>query len=133
MPPTTLTKSILSIQSSIVHGYVGNKASTFPLQVLGYNVDVINTVSLSNHPAYPNLCKGHSLQTHEYNALVEGLKDNNLLSYDTIITGYCKSQEILKSVKDTITYAKTMNPQLLYVLDPVLGDNGKLSCLQSLH
>lgn len=46
------TKSILTIQSHVVHGYVGNRASTFPLQVLGWDVDVLNTVQLSNHTGY---------------------------------------------------------------------------------
>lgn len=43
---------LLSIQSHTVHGYVGNKAATFPLQCLGFNVDAVNTITLSNHPAY---------------------------------------------------------------------------------
>eukprot|EP01031_Cornospumella_fuschlensis_P028389 gene28389-34275_t len=53
---------VLSIQSHTVFGFVGNKAATFPLQTMGFNVDCINTVSLSNHPAYSAGCKGQALQ-----------------------------------------------------------------------
>ena len=31
---------ILSIQSHVAYGYVGGKAATLPLQLLGYDVDV---------------------------------------------------------------------------------------------
>ena len=38
---------ILSIQSHVVSGYVGNKSATFPLQLLGFEVDAINSVQVS--------------------------------------------------------------------------------------
>lgn len=44
-----MKKRVLSIQSHVVWGYVGNKAATFPLQVLGYDVDAVNSVQFSNH------------------------------------------------------------------------------------
>jgi hypothetical protein len=40
---------VLSIQSHTVHGYVGNKAAVLPLQLLGFDVDPINSVQFSNH------------------------------------------------------------------------------------
>jgi len=40
---------VLSIQSHTVHGYVGNKSAVFPLQLLGFDVDPINSVHFSNH------------------------------------------------------------------------------------
>ena len=46
------TRKVLSIQSHVVHGYVGNKAATFPLQYQGWDVDALNTVQFSNHPGY---------------------------------------------------------------------------------
>lgn len=49
-------KRVLSIQSHVVHGYVGNKCAVFPLQVLGFEVDPINSVQFSNHTGYPVRC-----------------------------------------------------------------------------
>ena len=43
---------ILSIQSHVVSGYVGNKSATFPLQLLGFETDCINSVQFSNHTGY---------------------------------------------------------------------------------
>nr|KAF6379770.1 pyridoxal kinase [Myotis myotis] len=40
---------VLSIQSHVVRGYVGNRAATFPLQVLGFEIDAVNSVQFSNH------------------------------------------------------------------------------------
>ena len=53
-----MLRRILSLQSHVVHGYVGNKAAVFPLQVLGFNVEAVNTVTLSNRPDYPQSAKG---------------------------------------------------------------------------
>ncbi|CAD7940965.1 unnamed protein product [Amoebophrya sp. A25] len=47
-------KRVLSIQSHVVHGYVGNKSAVFPLQLLGFDVDPINSVHFSNHTGYPS-------------------------------------------------------------------------------
>ena len=61
-PPSTATLRGLSIQSHTVHGYVGNKAATFPLQCLGVNVDAINTVTTLTTPVTtpPNSGPFHS-------------------------------------------------------------------------
>jgi pyridoxine kinase len=40
------TRRVLSVQSHVVSGYVGNKSATFPLQLLGFEVDAINSVQV---------------------------------------------------------------------------------------
>lgn len=55
---------VLAIQSHVVHGYVGNKSATFPLQVLGFEVDAINSVHFSNHTGYGTV-KGQVLSDKE--------------------------------------------------------------------
>lgn len=79
---------VLSIQSHVVSGYVGNKAAVFPMQVLGFDVDFINSVQFSNHTGYPNKLKGTVLSGTELLALSTGLSDNYLLDYDYLLTGY---------------------------------------------
>ena len=69
---------ILSIQSHVVSGYVGNKSATFPLQLLGYEVDAINSVQFSNHTGYANGIRGQRLQDVELWDLVEGLLANDI-------------------------------------------------------
>lgn len=51
------TPRVLSIQSHVVHGHVGNKCAVFPLQLLGFDVDPVNSVHFSNHTGeFINLC-----------------------------------------------------------------------------
>lgn len=79
---------ILSIQSHTVHGHVGNKSAVFPLQLLGFNVDPINSVQFSNHTGYANGFKGDILSGEQLDALMEGLEANGMLSsYTALLTG----------------------------------------------
>lgn len=116
---------ILSIQSHVVHGYVGNKAAVFPLQLLGFEVDFINSVQFSNHTQY-KCFKGQRLNSTELDELYTGLKQNNLLEYSHLLTGYVGNATFLNKLADIVEELKTKNPKLVYLCDPVLGDNGKL-------
>ncbi|KAJ1970162.1 hypothetical protein IWQ62_000131 [Dispira parvispora] len=118
-------KRILSIQSHVVSGYVGNKAATFPLQLLGYDVDAINTVQFSNHTGY-NHCKGERTPSSTVVDLYEGLKLNGLDNYTSLLTGYMGNPESIEVVAHILTQLRESNPELFYVLDPVLGDDGQL-------
>ncbi|CAD7004805.1 pyridoxal kinase [Ceratitis capitata] len=121
-----LNRRVLSIQSHVVHGYVGNKSAAFPLQVLGFEVDAINSVQLSNHTGYRSI-KGQVLQEKELAELFEGLEANNLLQcYTHLLTGYTGSASFLSRISNIVSKLREINPQLIYVCDPVMGDNGKM-------
>uniref|UniRef100_A0A671DQJ1 Pyridoxal kinase n=1 Tax=Rhinolophus ferrumequinum TaxID=59479 RepID=A0A671DQJ1_RHIFE len=76
---------VLSIQSHVVRGYVGNRAATFPLQVLGFEIDAVNSVQFSNHTGYAHW-KGQVLNSDELHELYEGLKLNDVNKYDYVLT-----------------------------------------------
>ncbi|CAF0898403.1 unnamed protein product [Brachionus calyciflorus] len=122
---------VLSIQSHVVHGYVGNKAAVFPMQLLGFEVDFINSVQFSNHTQY-KCFKGQRLNSDELNELFEGLRQNDLLDYTHLLTGYVGNPNFLNKLGDLIEELKKKNPNLIYLCDPVLGDNGKLYVSQDL-
>lgn len=92
-----LSPRVLSIQSHVVHGYVGNKCSVFVLQRLGLDVDAINTVHLSNHKGYPAFA-GPVMKEADVEQLISGLRENNLLGYSHILTGYVGNPGILKTI-----------------------------------
>jgi len=117
---------VLSIQSHVVQGYVGNKSAVFPLQLLGFDVDMINSVQFSNHTGYGNGWTGTVLQGDELLSLTDGLAKNNLISHSHLLTGYIGSPSFLKAVTQVVAQLKAENSELKYVCDPVLGDNGKL-------
>jgi pyridoxine kinase len=116
---------VLSIQSHVVHGYVGNRSATFPLQVLGFEVDQINSVQFSNHTGYGSV-KGQILDAIQLGELYDGLRNNNLLNYTHLLTGYIGSESFLLKVKDVISDLKAANANLTYVCDPVMGDDGRM-------
>lgn len=119
------TGRVLSIQSHTVQGYVGNKSAVFPLQLLGYDVDPINSVQFSNHTGYPSF-KGQVLNGQQLWDLIEGLAGNDLLFYTHLLTGYIGSVSFLDAVLQVVDKLRSINPGLIYVCDPVMGDGGKL-------
>lgn len=117
---------ILSIQSHVVHGYVGNKAATFPLQYTGWDVDALNTVQFSNHPGYGKF-KGVRSSIEEVCDIFEGLESiNNVSDYDIVLVGYVPSDDSLQNIFTHCRRFIAKNPQIRWVVDPVLGDNGKI-------
>lgn len=122
---------ILSIQSHVVSGYVGNKCVTFPLQTLGFDVDAINSVQLSNHTGY-KVVKGQILNEKDLEDLVSGLIENSLHNYSHLLTGYVGSPTFLREISKTLEGLRKKNPNIVYVCDPVMGDNGKMYVPESL-
>ncbi|KRT78517.1 hypothetical protein AMK59_6771 [Oryctes borbonicus] len=120
-----MSPRVCSIQSHVVYGYVGNKSATFPLQLLGFEVDAINSVQLSNHTGYP-VVKGQVLTDKDFDDLVEGLLGNDLDIYTHLLTGYVGNLTFLDRIASFVKHVKEKNPNLIFVCDPVMGDNGHL-------
>lgn len=121
---TTLAPRVLSIQSHVVHGYVGNKSATFPLQLCGFEVDAINSVQFSNHTGY-KVFKGQVLDETQLGDVFEGLQQNQLEDkYTHLLTGYIGNENFLRRVAGIVKTLRAANPQLVYLCDPVMGDDG---------
>jgi len=129
---------VLSIQSHVVHGYVGNKAAVFPLQLLGFDVDIVNSVHFSNHTGYPNGFEGDVLDGDQLKTILEGLKRNGLLqNVGHVLTGYIGKESFLRGVLNVIQTLRNLSTEgkgerVRYVCDPVLGDSGKFYVPQDL-
>ncbi|KAJ1935510.1 hypothetical protein EC988_008464, partial [Linderina pennispora] len=120
-----MSSKVLSIQSHVVAGYVGNRAATFPLQLLGLEVDVINTVQFSNHTGY-NTFHGERFPASHILDLFAGIKENGLDTYTHLLTGYMGNSENIRAVESIANELLAKNPDLFFVLDPVMGDEGAL-------
>ncbi|KAK7497291.1 hypothetical protein BaRGS_00011585 [Batillaria attramentaria] len=116
---------VLTVESSVVWGHIGNESVVFPLQVLGFDVSTINSVQFSNHTGYGKW-KGQVLNAQDVSDLFEGLRMNGLLQFSHVLTGYIGSESFLEKVAETVSEMRKSNPALKYVCDPVMGDNGKL-------
>ncbi|KAI6116729.1 bud site selection protein 16 [Pisolithus croceorrhizus] len=121
----TCSDRILSIQSHVAFGYVGGKAAVFPLQCMGYDVDVVNTVNFSNHTGY-GYFGGTKTTAEELSTIFDSMDKTGVLTATRLLTGYVPNAASLDVVHRLARKLKARNPDLIYLLDTVLGDAGKL-------
>lgn len=99
--------NILSIQSHVAYGHVGNAAAVFPLQRMGVEVWPIHTVQFSNHTGYGS-----------WKGRVFG-------ECDGVLSGYMGSADIGGAILNAVATIKRANPKARYCCDPVIGDVGR--------
>lgn len=117
--------TILSIQSSVAYGHVGNSAATFPLMRLGVEVWPVNTVHFSNHTGY-GAWRGPLLSATEIAEVITGIAERGVLGrVDGILSGYQGGADVGAEVLRTVARVKELNPAAIYCCDPVLGDVGR--------
>jgi pyridoxine kinase len=117
--------TVISVQSQVAYGHVGNSAAVFPLQMHGIDVVAVPTTLLSNRPGYPTL-RGRVLDAALVADLLLGVEERGAVdSSKVILSGYLGSVEIAAVVADFVARAKARNPKLTYCCDPVLGDRDR--------
>lgn len=117
--------NVLSLQSDVVYGHVGNAGARFALQRLGHEVWALPTVLLSSHAGYATVA-GESLPADLLRRLVEGLAANGWLEgCDAVLSGYLGHADQAAVVADAVKRVKAGNPRAVYCLDPVFGDAGR--------
>jgi len=117
--------SVISIQSQVVYGHVGNSAAVFPMQMHGIDVIAVPTTLLSNRPGYPTI-RGRVLDAQLVADLLLGVEERGALdTSQMILSGYLGSPEIAAVVADFVERARARNPTLTYCCDPVLGDRDR--------
>jgi pyridoxine kinase len=117
--------TVISIQSQVAHGHVGNSAAVLPLQMHGIDVIAVPTALLSNRPGYPTL-RGRVLDAELVADLLLGVEERGAVDTSKmILSGYLGSPDIAVVVSDFIERAKARNPALRYCCDPVLGDRDR--------
>jgi pyridoxine kinase len=115
--------TVISIQSQVAYGHVGNSAAVFPMQLRGIDVIAVPTTLLSNRPGYPTV-RGKILDADLVADLLVGIEERGALdSCQIILSGYLGSPEIAAVVMEFVARAKKNNPELVYCCDPVLGDS----------
>ena len=114
--------AILSIQSAVAYGSVGNAAAVFPLQRLGFEVWRVDTVLFSNHTGY-GAWRGTVLDPKLVEEILRGIEERGVLGRcESVLSGYLGSVELGAVVLGAVRRVKRANPNALYCCDPVLGD-----------
>lgn len=117
--------NILSIQSHVVYGHVGNSAAIFPMQRLGVNVWSLHTVQFSNHTGYKRW-KGQVFSHEIIHELITGLEELQVLPQCSgVLTGYMGSAETALEIFRAVDRLRQSVPELPYCFDPVIGDFGR--------
>ncbi len=116
---------IISIQSHVAFGHVGNSAAVFPLQRLGHEVWPVNTVLFSNHTGY-GVWRGQVLPVENVREVLGGIEERG--GFDrakAVLSGYLGSADLGQAVLETVALVRARRPDALYVCDPVMGDLGR--------
>jgi pyridoxine kinase len=116
--------TVLSVQSWVACGAVGNCAALFPLQRLGIETWSLNTVAFSNHTGYGKW-RGSAVPAGEIAGLFEGIAELGVLQHcDAVLSGYLGEAKVGPVLIDIVGRVKAANPRALYCCDPVMGDFG---------
>jgi pyridoxine kinase len=117
--------NLLSIQSHVAYGHVGNAAAVFPLQRLGCEVWPIHTVQFSNHTGYGSW-RGAVFEADLIRDVMEGIAARDVLgSCDGVLSGYVGAPDTGEAILDAVSRVRAANPQARYCCDPVIGDVGR--------
>lgn len=117
--------NVLSIQSRVAYGCVGNAGAAFALQRLGHEAWTIDTVAFSNHLGHPTW-RGRARPAAEVRELVEGLAALGVLERcDAVLSGYLGAAGTGAAVLDAVARVRAANPRALYCCDPVMGERGR--------
>jgi pyridoxine kinase len=119
------TLNILSIQSWVAFGHVGNASAMFPLQRLGAEVWAINTVQFSNHTGYGSW-RGQVFGADLVRDVVGGIEERGAMPRcDAVLSGYMGDAAIGEAILDAAGRARAANSRALYCCDPIIGDVGR--------
>ena len=117
--------NLISVQSHVAYGHVGNSAAVFPLQRLGIEVWPIHTVQFSNHPGYGSW-KGDVFGAGLIRDVVIGIGQRGVLGEcDGLLSGYMGGADIGGAILDAVAAVRRANPSARYCCDPVIGDVGR--------
>jgi len=118
---------ILSIQSAVAYGHVGNSAAVFPLQRIGVEVLPVYTVNFSNHTGY-GAWRGPLIAPADVAEVIAGIEERGAFpKIDAVLSGYQGGEGIGDVIVDAVARVKAANPDAVYACDPVMG-NAKSGC-----
>ncbi|MFE6994674.1 pyridoxal kinase PdxY [Microbacterium sp. NPDC057659] len=118
---------ILSIQSAVAYGHVGNSAAVFPLQRIGVEVLPVYTVNFSNHTGY-GAWRGPLIDPADVREVITGIEERGVLpQIDAVLSGYQGGEGIGDVIIDAVARVKAAKPDAVYACDPVMG-NAKSGC-----
>ena len=119
-------EQILSIQSTVTIGFVGNNVAGPVITHLGHQPLLVNTVALAAHPGY-GLFAGGPMPDAIFSAILRALSTlGRSKTIGTVITGYLGALTQVNAISQFVKAWQLEQTGGFYILDPVLGDGGRL-------
>ena len=116
---------VLSVQSHVAYGHVGNCAAVFPLQRMGFEVWAVNTVQFSNHTGY-GTWKGQADSVENIQDILLGVEERGVFARTrAVVSGYLGDPRLGSVLLDTVKRIRAVRPGAVYCCDPVMGDVGR--------
>lgn len=117
--------NVLSVQSHVAYGYVGNRAAVFPLQRLGFEVWAVNTVQFSNHTGYGSWT-GEVFSAEHVRKVIDGIFQRvEPAACDAVLSGYLGDADLGEAILETVSKVRAARGDAIYACDPVMGDVGR--------
>lgn len=117
--------AILSIQSHVTYGHVGNSAAVFALQRLGHETWPIHTVNFATHTGH-GAPVGSATPAAAIRETVDRLDSLGVLGRcAAVLSGYVRDAATGEAIRETALLIRTRNPAALWCCDPVMGDSGR--------
>ncbi len=119
------TPLVLTIQSHVAYGHVGNDAAMLPLQLLGIEPVAVHTVQFSNHTGYGEF-KGQVFTPAHIADVLDGLRARDVLSRcEAVLSGYLGDAGVGEEILSAVQEVRASHPKAHYLCDPVMGDVGR--------
>lgn len=113
---------ILSIQSAVSYGFVGNSVAVFTLRRAGLDVWPVHTVDFSNHVDYGSF-RGQVMTPEQVVDVVQGIDERGVLAeVDAVLSGYQGAPQMGRAILEAVELTRQRHPQAIYCCDPVMGD-----------
>lgn len=115
--------TVLAISSQVAYGPVGNSAAVPAMHSLGITALAVPTVLMSNHPGHGGAVR-LPIDAGFLSGAIGRLASAGWLDrLDAVLTGYFIDAVQVEAVGQAIAKLKAARPNILYLCDPVLGDD----------
>lgn len=122
LPARTAQVDVVSIQSQVVYGYVGNNAAMPVFRKAGLRAIALPTVILSNTPHYPTL-HGGAVPLDWFEGLLQGLNERRVSQVArAVVCGYLGQPGQANLLAQWLSDVRASRPDLRVFIDPVMGD-----------
>lgn len=117
--------NIISVQSRVVYGYVGNNMAEFAMQIHGFDPIAFPTVIFSAHSGHQPI-HGTAIDKELFLDLIQGIKEIGVIKDAAcMMSGYMKDKDVISIVSTLVRDVKEQNNDIVYICDPVMGDTDR--------